>query len=107
MSEKFYATKLRFNPNEEDHQELSLQLDEIYCIAEAHNRSTKHYGDTEIACDAAVTLAQAILKREWERVKVGEPTFAAAKSVFTRALVALAAVGVLSLTIFVVQSSKG
>lgn len=81
LSEKYYAIKLRLNPNEQDHQQLAMQLDEVYAIAESEDRTEKQLEDIEIACDSAVAQAQTILKKEWERVKRGEPIFLATRRI--------------------------
>ena len=75
MLEKFerivlaqYQIQLLINPNDEDHQRLGETLD----VAIRRLRSEDAL-DTETEADirAIVSLAQAILKREWQRVKQG------------------------------------
>ena len=60
--------RLLLNPNEQDHQELHQAIE----AASLHLRSeTWSESDTEADVEAITRLAQAILKREWQRVKLG------------------------------------
>ena len=103
VSEKYYAIKLRLNLNEEDHKKLSNQLDELYVISESDDRSTKQFEDIEIACDSAIQLSQKILKREWIRVKSGEPIYATTKTIVKWSIIILVFIGICAGLFFIFQ----
>ena len=74
LADRYYTIRLRLNPCEPDHQALSELLDAIYGIintSEPLNRYFEALGKLE-----TVSLsAQNILKKEWRRVKEGEPFY--------------------------------
>lgn len=61
-----YELELRINSKEPDHQHLVQSLDTLW----RSRRDTEYIGSPQVA--EVVTTSQAILKREWERVKAGE-----------------------------------
>jgi hypothetical protein len=72
MAQAYYALRLRLNPEEGDHEALLKHLD---AVSRALNtRSTREVG-TIAELDAMSQVAQTVLKREWNRVKAGEPAF--------------------------------
>jgi hypothetical protein len=69
-----YRIRLLINPHEPDHAKLVQllrkefdELNESFDSSPAEYDKGKSYGDDEI-----ISLAQSILKREWERVKRGD-----------------------------------
>jgi hypothetical protein len=64
---------LLINPNEEDHRNLLTLVDRAMSVARVHRDQEFSRAAAEIHHEITAT-AQGILKREWERVKEGEPT---------------------------------
>ena len=62
------------NPTEADHRNLIRLLDDALSIAACAPDSEKQRAVTVLAFEIT-SQTQAILKREWERVKAGEPWF--------------------------------
>ena len=60
--------QLLINPNEENHQRLTETIDAAIRRLRSEDASDS---ETEADLRTIVALAQAILKREWERVKLG------------------------------------
>lgn len=63
--------RLMLNPKESDHQQL---IDAMYGLRQAagdtiNSKDPSHHARLANATAAIVPVAQAILKREWERVK--------------------------------------
>ncbi len=85
-----YAIRLRLNPVETNGIVLLAQVDKAL---EAYYSSA----DVEVELESLMNLAQAFLKKEWERVKKGEQVFRAsvkgAKWLTVSALAVLALVG--------------
>ena len=63
-----YELDLRINPRESDHQHLVESIDRLW----RSRRNVDFIGSRLVV--ATVAKYQAILKREWERVKAGEQT---------------------------------
>lgn len=59
---------LLLNPAEADHQQLYRALDTAFKRLQSEDSPDS---DTDADIEAITTLAQSILKREWQRVKVG------------------------------------
>ena len=76
MAQSYYALRLRLNPQEADHKQLLKHLDNVYEILNSHSDS---YGKCVIELDNLIKAAQAVLKREWVRVKDGEGSYRVAK----------------------------
>jgi hypothetical protein len=65
-----YRCALFINPNERDHEELLILMDQALSFAYVPGREGMHQmAEVQRKIDE---LAQRILKREWERVKAGE-----------------------------------
>lgn len=62
---------LLLNPNEKDHQALSQAIRQAIEKIFAGDEKEKRVGVKQLS-DSIVTQSQAILKREWQRVKSGE-----------------------------------
>jgi hypothetical protein len=62
---------LLINPREPDHQELLLLIDKALSVAYTVGEEGRR--EMAIVQSAITEKAQSILKREWERVKAGEP----------------------------------
>jgi hypothetical protein len=74
-AETFYRIKLRLNPKEDDHEEL-LRLLKV-AIEQQNKMLEERTSNTETlaAIDRASDYARPVLKKEWDRVKLGEPQF--------------------------------
>jgi hypothetical protein len=72
---EFTRVRLLLNPAEKDHQQLVAEMRntiaaiDLKSPGQAANVSSKDLFDVS---DRAIELAQVVLKREWNRVKVGE-----------------------------------
>lgn len=81
-AETLSKIKLRLNPGEAEHIEL-LRL--LRCAVDRQNEMLATQGPIEpvlAAIDAANDYAPQVLKREWERVKVGEISFRVVRALF-------------------------
>jgi hypothetical protein len=65
---------LLINPNESDHRRLLILIDESFSITTSLQDGAALRRSTELHHEIT-TQSQSILKREWERVKAGEPIF--------------------------------
>ncbi len=74
MAHSYYALRLRLNPEENDHLKLLNCLDEIYKVLNISSDVTRRE-DCIQELDELARVAQGVLKREWTRVKEGEPRF--------------------------------
>jgi hypothetical protein len=63
-----WKIRLLINPTEHDHEQLYLAIVSAFRRLETVDM---HQADTEADMDHIATLAQVILKREWQRVKSG------------------------------------
>lgn len=72
MAQAYYALKLRLNPDEVDHKQLLMHLDNVYEILNSHS---ERYGRCVVELDNLSKVAQVVLKREWVRVKNGEGNY--------------------------------
>ena len=68
LAQSYYAIRLRLNPEEDDHITLLQRMDEIYAALESYEEVTE-------ALDRLSVHSQGVLKREWQRVKEGEPRY--------------------------------
>ena len=87
LADRYYAIRLRLNPNEPDHQALSELLAEIYGIINKPEPLHRYFE----ALDKLETVslsAQTILKKEWRRVKKGERFYRFIQVLFLVVLVA-------------------
>ena len=66
--------RLSLNPREEDHRQLMEKLEKlVHDVVDEVTGIAKHEGDwLRELTEEIITLSQAILKREWERVKAGD-----------------------------------
>jgi hypothetical protein len=74
MAQSYYALRLRLNPDETDHAAVLEQLDKVYKALSIASGATRRE-DCITGLDALAKVAQGVLKREWVRVKDGEPRF--------------------------------
>ena len=65
---------LLINPKEDDHRQLVMLVDKAFSITTVLQDTEARIRSTELHHEIT-TLSQAVLKREWERVKAGEPLF--------------------------------
>lgn len=70
---------LRLNILEEDHRALERLLRETETVVREAEAGDYDREAAEDLQDRVVVQSRLILKREWDRVRVGEPTFQAAK----------------------------
>lgn len=77
MANSYYALRLRLNPAEEDHGQLLKNLDAIYDVL---NSGSGRSSQCIEGLDSLARVTQQVLKREWDRVKIGEPRFRGAIS---------------------------
>lgn len=74
MAQSYYAIRLRLNKSEPDHTKLLQNLDAVYrALNEYSNISRREECLKEL--DALSLTSQDVLKREWTRVKSGEPGY--------------------------------
>jgi hypothetical protein len=74
MAQSYYALRLRLNPGESDHVALLERLDRVYKTLNLVSGATRRE-DCINELDGLASVAQSVLKREWTRVKEGEPRF--------------------------------
>ena len=74
LADRYYAIRLRLNPDEPDHQAVSELLDEIYGIINT-SEPVHRYFEALDKLETVSSSAQNILKKEWRRVKKGEPVY--------------------------------
>jgi hypothetical protein len=74
MAQAYYAIRLRLNPDEPDHTAILRGMDAVYRELASGSRSTC-FEQTVAALDKLSSEAQRVLKREWTRVKDGEPRY--------------------------------
>lgn len=76
VSDTFYKIKLRLNRQEPDHVQLLNQLEALTAAQNAYLANADASIDSifQVAEEAADQSAL-VLKKEWERVKVGEPAY--------------------------------
>lgn len=72
MNVALASIKLRLNPNEADCVEILKSLNELEAHMSTGECDKKVIQEIE---DRLVPLSQKLLKREWQRVRVGEPFF--------------------------------
>ena len=65
-----YKIELLINPSEEDHAKIVKIVDHITASLRANEIGDELDGNKK----ELISLAQKVLKREWERVKKGEPS---------------------------------
>lgn len=69
MAQAYYELRLRLNPEEVDHKQLLIHLNNVYDII---NSCSDRYGECVDELDNLAKVAQVVLKHEWVRVKNGE-----------------------------------
>ena len=70
-----YKIELLINPNEEDHAKIVKIVDHITAsLSLAKVRANEIGDELDGKKEELISLAQKVLKREWERVKKGEPS---------------------------------
>jgi hypothetical protein len=74
MAQAYYAIRLRLNPDENDHTSILQGMDEVYTVL-ANTNGTIRFSKTVEALDNLAIQTQRGLKREWLRVKEGEPGY--------------------------------
>lgn len=74
FAQTYYSLRLRLNPAEPDHRQLLEGFERTLQIL---NETAESQRPDQIAkeLDAAARIAQGVLKREWTRVKAGEPLY--------------------------------
>ena len=91
MAQSYYALRLRLNPGEPDHAALPERLDAVYEVLNVASDATRREGCIR-ELDALAKVAQGVLKREWVRVKEGEPRFSRVTSLAKWVAIGLAVV---------------
>ncbi len=74
MAQAYYAIRLRLNPDEPDHTAILRGMDAVYEVLSSASGATC-FEQTVAALDKLSSEAQRVLKREWTRVKDGEPRY--------------------------------
>jgi hypothetical protein len=74
MAQAYYAIRLRLNPDEADHTAVLRGLDKVYETLSSESDATR-FDKTVEGLDHVASEAQRVLKREWNRVKDGEPRY--------------------------------
>ncbi|MGQ0750148.1 MAG: hypothetical protein ACT4PS_06400 [Betaproteobacteria bacterium] len=92
LAQTYYSIRLRLNLSEPDHQVLLRHLDRIYEILNTVAAEGRRFEEAVAELDSMSRTAQGTLKREWNRVKKGEPAFATTKYIAKWAAIALAGV---------------
>lgn len=103
-AESLYRIKLRLNKNEPEHKELSRLLESAIITQNRINTEKgKDYAEAFNAIELATSYSQDILKKEWDRVKLGEKSFQTTKNIAKQLIMFFFVILIvwLSLTIFV------
>lgn len=80
LAQAYYAVRLRLNPTEPDHNSILKNLDAVYDVLASSAESVR-LDRTVKALDDLARASQGVLKREWIRVKDGEPRYRRAVTV--------------------------
>jgi hypothetical protein len=80
LAQAYYSIRLRLNSSESDHEKLIARLDIVYEVLNTRAESIR-FDQTVKELNEMATIAEGVLKREWNRVKAGEPAFATTKAV--------------------------
>ena len=74
LAQAYFAIRLRLNPDEPDHTTILQGMEEVYGVLGSHTGDAR-FDKTVKALDNLSAHAQSVLKREWVRVKDGEPRY--------------------------------
>ena len=78
----FIEVRLRLNENEPEHKNLQRLLESAIAIQNQINvENGKDYSLALEAIELAASKSQEVLKKEWERVKLGEGSFQTVKRI--------------------------
>lgn len=74
LAQSYYSIRLRLNASELDHKLVLEGLDHVLSELRESNESDS-FERTVMALDSLAVVTQKMLKREWVRVKKGEPIY--------------------------------
>jgi hypothetical protein len=80
--------------NPKDDRDLVLKINELYEASSISSDESHH--DVLAKCAGVLSEAQVLLKKEWRRVKRGEPVYVAMKIIVALVVLALALIAVIS-----------